>query len=118
MVLSKQSTKPSLPREGFFMHPLFINIEFTRTWIKKVDLQYKNGSIIHILSYILSKVYGSDLPFQLLAQQNMYFMIYKFFINHYTLAALIISANTPDAVTSAPAPAPFTTNGSSGYLVL
>jgi hypothetical protein len=25
--------------------------------------------------------------------------------------ALIISANTPDAVTSAPAPAPFTTNG-------
>lgn len=32
---------------------------------------------------------------------------------HYYLAALIISANTPLAVTSAPAPAPFITSGCS-----
>ncbi len=31
-------------------------------------------------------------------------------------AALIISAKTPDAVTSAPAPAPLTTSGCSVYL--
>src|SRR5580698_3896692 len=34
--------------------------------------------------------------------------------SNYILAVLITSAKTPDAVTSAPAPAPFTTNGCSG----
>ena len=35
---------------------------------------------------------------------------------NYTLDALIISPKTPDAVTSAPAPAPFITKGCSTYL--
>ena len=36
-------------------------------------------------------------------------------IRHYLLANLIISANTPDAVTSGPAPAPLITKGCSLY---
>ena len=40
------------------------------------------------------------------------------FFMHYDFAVLMISAKTPDAVTSAPAPAPFTTSGCSVYLLV
>jgi len=51
------------------------------------------------------------MPLGMFAQTTALVSLLADYGSGYTLATLITSANTPEAVTAAPAPAPFTTSG-------